>query len=239
MRTFRPSSLLRLLCAVCLLVLTQANPARAQMAIGFGAPGLIGMPDTIPIGDTTLVAVYLKNYANIAFNDSIEITGTIDTGAGPNAFSFTITPNIYINAQDSLFSIFPVRFDVGPQGNFRIGNNVIIVWPQPVGSGFGSRDTITAVVFIPPLGFPENPNYSNLDRFKMYPNPGENWFHLDLQPSAPQPTLVQVHDISGRCVFMANNPGLKVDATEWPAGVYFIEYVFEDKSRHVGRIIRR
>ncbi|MGL4597462.1 MAG: T9SS type A sorting domain-containing protein [Bacteroidia bacterium] len=206
------------------------------MAIGFGAPGLIGMPDTIPIGDTTLVAVYLKNYANIAFNDSIEIAGTIDTGAGPNAFSFTVTPNIYIAAQDSLFSIFPVRFDVGPQGNFRIGNNVIIVWPSPVGSGFGSLDTITAVVFIPPLGLLE---YQHLDRIKIYPNPSENWFTLDLLPTEPQPVSIVIHDVYGRCVFVADNPGLKVDATAWPTGVYFIEYFFEDKSRHVSRIIKR
>ncbi|MGL4599280.1 MAG: T9SS type A sorting domain-containing protein [Bacteroidia bacterium] len=206
------------------------------MAIGFGVSGLIGMPDTIPIGDTTLVAVFLKNYANVAFNDSIEVTGTIDTGAGPNAFTFAITPTIFIAAQDSFFSIFPVNFDIGPQGNFRIGNNVIIVWPRPVNPPFTSFDTITTVVFIPPLGLRE---YSHLNRIKIYPNPSENWFTLDLLPTAPQPVSVKVNDVYGRCFFMADNPGLNVDATEWPAGVYFIEYIFEDKSRYVGRVVRR
>jgi hypothetical protein len=219
-----------------LALLLCGGSARAQLSIGFGGPGFVGMPDTIPVGDTTLVGVFLKNYANIAFLDSVEITGTIDTGSGPNAFSFVVAPNVYLAAQDSLFALFPIHFDVGPNGNFRIGNNVIIVWPRAIGSPFLTEDTLSAVVFIPPTGIRENEEHGKIS---MFPNPGDWWFELEVKSNSPRPVYVAVYDVSGRILFEADDPGLRVDASEWPSGMYFVDYIFEDRSRHVTRVIKR
>jgi len=231
----------RLLAIVALLLLSGiTGELRSQNLIGFGSTGFSGMPDTAYSGDSIPVGAFVKNFSPQAYPvDTIQIRGYIDTGSVHIPFAFP--PVVYsIPAYDSAFFILPTVFrDIHMGGNFRIGNNVIVVWPAVYHAGFSTGDSLTATVFvidtisgIPPGGTVD-------ESVRCFPVPSSGPLYIYSASTNYHPKEVMVHDASGQVVYYSKNAGASIDTEPWRPGIYFIEITFDNGAKHTYKIVRQ
>ena len=225
------NNLKKLICglfiAVGIIAGTGYRQLAAQDTLAFSPVGFIGMPDTAFAGDSIAVGFFLKNLsATNAFTDSFRVDGYVDTGLVVN-FSYdyyTLYQNQWaLMPGDSDLFLLPVSFRPGNQGgNFRAGNNIIVVWPVPIGGVFGSRDTLTANVFLIDTLSSVN-DLSMESHIRVYPVPSRGPLHISA--FHPQHSLEEIiiHDINGRIVFHSFGPSVSVNTEEWATGIYTIQ----------------
>lgn len=216
---------------------------RAQAAIGFGHNGLIGMPDTAFAGDSVLVGSFIKNYAPLndsTYFDTIQIVGFVDT-TGPSTIPFTLPPvsQLLIAPGDSLFFILPFSFRDYPMGgNFRIGNNVIVVWPISFDPHFATLDSLTANVFVIDTISGMGSEHISGGDVRCYPVPAVGPLYVTSSNHSLKVKEVIVRDGTGRIIAISKTPGLGIDTEPWASGIYLLEITFENGKKSVYKIIR-
>ena len=70
-------------------------------------------------------------------------------------------------------------------------------------------------------------DYTINDHIKHYPNPIENWLHVEVDPQL-KVTAVEVTDLNGKVVYANYNlkaKALKIDATDWANGIYSMKII--------------
>ncbi|MGL5892107.1 MAG: T9SS type A sorting domain-containing protein [Bacteroidia bacterium] len=211
---------------------------RAQNFIGFYPPVLIGLPDTVSIGDSVLAGAVLGNISPIAYNNSITITGYVDTGAGNIPFPPITYSLLSINAFDTIPLLIFLDIDNTPQqGIFRIGGNVIVIWPILSDPQFTTGDSIAVPVFVRgPSSVAERPRTNR--QVRCYPNPTQTKLHIIAEPGQSVPEEIIVRDIHARIIYTSPYSPQPINTETWVSGVYFIECRFEDGSSSMTRVIR-
>lgn len=211
--------------------------------IGFASTGLIGMPDTVFSGDSVLVGAFIKNYDTSGFyifNDTIQIYGHIDTGSSVIPFTLPpVPPQQAIIPGDSVFYILPIAFrDSSMGGNFRIGNNVIVVWPISFDPTFTTLDSITTNVFLI-----DTINGIGLDpisdaNIRCYPVPASGPLYVTSGSHRLIIKEIIIRDANGKAVAVSDNPSTGILTDSWASGIYMLEIYFENGQRSVYKIIR-
>jgi hypothetical protein len=202
----------------------------------FSPHSLMGAQTNIPQGTIVPDSIYLKNIGPASsYLGTIVIQTSLENPVTPTTFipiSTDSFPNVFIH--DSTYFQFPLHqtySTVAQGGKYRIGNNVIVVWPILNNTGM-SHDTIRDTVYI-------NSSFAGIskldvnDLFWMYPNPSHSFVHIGIE-SVPTRAIAEVRlfDMKGRLV----NSYLKqeiIDVGDLPKGMYFVEVLFSDGT--VGR----
>ncbi|HEU4718880.1 MAG TPA: T9SS type A sorting domain-containing protein [Bacteroidia bacterium] len=213
----------------------------AQTGIGFGAPGLIGMPDTVYSGYSTFIGAYLKNFdTSFVYSDSIRIDGYVDTLSGPHIpFSLPASYLNGVNPGDSLFFPFWLTFkDTYMGGNLRIGGNVIVVWPATFQSGFSTADSVTANIFLIDTLAGTGPEHLVPDDVKCFPVPASGPLYISCVNPNLRPKSISVHDAGGRVIYVNDKPSSPIDTDSWAPGVYFLEIEFDNGGLRVYKIMK-
>lgn len=250
MKTFSKHFLPRTFLLMLLLAFSGVNRVadlRAQATIGFGSIGLIGLPDTVYAGDSILVGSYIKNYAPLndsVYYDTIQVKGYIDTAGGPPGISFIlppVSPQFYLPLQpgDSMFFILPIDFrDSIMGGIFRIGNNVIVVWPISFDPHFSTLDSITVNVFLIDSISSVGPEHNQEGGVKCYPIPASGPLYVTTGSHSTKIKEVVVYDATGKIICVSKSPSLGIDTQPWSSGIYLLEVIFENGTKSSYKVIR-
>ncbi|HET6990585.1 MAG TPA: T9SS type A sorting domain-containing protein [Bacteroidia bacterium] len=213
----------------------------AQASIGFTSTGLQGMPDSAySNGNTIYVGADLKNYdSTFAFpsTDTLQIIGYIDTTAAPIPIAFPLVSNITIPPGDSIHFALPFVFLDQPMGgNFRIGNNVIVIWPVIYDPNVTTHDSVSVNIFIiDPNGVPE---YNHEEAVRFYPVPANGPLYVTTGTRSVAVKQVVVRDAAGKIVAISDTPALGIKTDDWASGIYILEITFENGKKSNYKIIR-
>jgi hypothetical protein len=213
----------------------------AQNTIGFSLFGFSGMPDTVYAGDTIPVGAFFKNFGVTSYNpsDTFEIRGSIDTLSGPPIL-FSFPPDTTSLAPgDSTFVIFPIDFrDNHMGGNFKIGNNIIVVWPISYNQTWGTHDSLTATVFVIDTINGIGPELSPYEGVRCYPVPASGPMYITSNNPSMRPKEVIIRSATGDVVFVSKTPSFGIETESWANGVYFLEVTFDNGSRRVYKVVK-
>jgi hypothetical protein len=240
-RSFLSVGSTRLLALVSLLFILCSLPrqVRAQNFIGFYPPVLIGLPDTVSTGDSITAGAVLGNLSPLLYNDTLTIAGYVDTGNGNVNFLYQVYPQAIINPYDTIPIIFQFAIQhPSQQGAFRIGGNVIVIWPILSDPQFDTGDSIVVPVFVlDGTGVEERPRSRPLG-VKCYPIPTRHNLHIDVLPGYPVPEYIHIRDVQGRIIYQSPFVPQPVNTEHWESGIYILECRYEDGSSSYIRIIR-
>ena len=135
---------------------------------------------------------------------------------------------------------FKVQYIEPDSGNLELGNKVVeFVGGRTLFPQIGFCDPVLGTLFCynnGSFGYPSYPcgvvgtaEINAAPAVQIIPNPVHDFFDLYLT-DWPSPTIpVQISDLQGKIVFsktlVAENPANKInlDATNWPAGLYFVK----------------
>lgn len=242
MKTFASHSLRRF-SSIWLLTLTLLilhNPASAQEVLDMGQT-YTGLNDSLNTGDSAnIVVTVFNNSPSQNYLDTLFFDGYVDTGSvAINVFTLTSVNPALITSSSS--SPFIVKMQINTQSvsgpSFRIGGNVIVVWPRPNGPPFTTGDSLLIpVVILDATSVGEIA--ADPIRINCFPNPARNLLYI--QASAPNSRLetILVRDMRGRIVETLPYTGLPVDVSDWDTGVYLFEFQFENGERRIRKVIR-
>lgn len=230
----RSKVLLTLFSAACFIAGTGLH---AQDTLGFTPNGFLGMPDTVYAGYSTQVGVIIKNYSGALYADSLAIDGYIDTGSTVIPFSSAYAGNDSITPGDSLAVFFPVLFD--NSAGFRIGNNVIVIWPRVYQSGFNIRDSLRATVFVIDTlsGIARTPD--GILRLSCFPVPATGPLYVRMSSPMLNAKEIFVRDAAGRLIYSSQKISGPIDTSPWPAGFYTLDILFANGERGTCKILHR
>ncbi|MCU0431874.1 MAG: T9SS type A sorting domain-containing protein [Bacteroidia bacterium] len=231
----------RILAVFGLVLLFCASPrvVRAQNFIGFYPSVLIGMPDTVATGDSITAAAILGNVSPLVYNDTLILQGYVDTGNGNVNFLYQVYAQVLLNPFDTLPLIFQIPIEqVSQQGFFRIGGNVIVIWPIVSDPQFTTGDSIVVPVYVlDGTGIGERPRTRPIG-IKCFPIPTLQNLHIEVLPGHPTPETIVVRDIQARIIYQAPWTTQPINTAEWESGIYILECRYEDGSSSYLRIIR-
>jgi hypothetical protein len=219
------------------LILLATNGLRAQVSnFVFFPHSLLGAKTNIPAGLIVPDSISLKNNGPAIYSGFIGAYTFLEDSASPTQLTLisTDTFGFFSNIQVSQILNFHLTqtYTVTSQGgHYRIGNNVIVIWPI-LSNGGMSRDTLRDTVFILNSYVGINKlNVTNL--FNLYPNPAHSVFSIGNEsPGIRLVEEVRILDLKGRLVrnFLKQDV---VDVGDLPKGIYLVEVLFSNGS--VGR----
>ena len=231
-----------LLVAVMGGLIISGNSLRAQSTIGFNGQGFYGMPDTVANHDNHLVGTFVEVYTGLDSlnNDSVQLVGYIDTTGGPGPYTQFASPfaSITLNPGDSVFFILPIQFDAGFSGQgFRIGNNVIVVWPIcTTNPSFSTGDSITAnVVVLDGISTGPEPVAGEV---RCYPVPASGPLYVTSSDRSLVVKEIVIRNAAGQIIAVSDDPASGILTDDWASGVYMLEVTFENGKRSFYKIIR-
>lgn len=233
--------LLKLVALLALIPMLNVSSLKAQDTLAFTPNGLSGWPDTAFAGDSIPVGAFLKNYSDsTVFGDSLIVEGYVDTGlVVPFSIPYFQLLQVWQLAPgDSSFLIIPVAFRPGNQGgNFRVGNNVVVVWPVALGSQFVTGDSIYANVFLIDTISSIGPEYQQAD-VRIYPVPSRGPLYINSYHPNLRITAVVIRDAAGREIYRRENTSAPIETEAWSPGIYTVETLLSNGTSSYYKIIR-
>jgi hypothetical protein len=235
--------LVRLVMLLAFTSLLQVNSVKAQDTLSFTPNGLSGWPDTAFAGDSIPVGAFLKNYSTSnTFMDSLMVEGYVDSGqVVPFSIPYFQLYQVWQLAPgDSSFLIIPIAFRPGNQGGpFRIGNNVVVVWPVSFSSSqWVTGDSISVNVFLIDTlsSIGDDPLRSDV---RIYPVPSRGPLYIHSYHPQLQITSVIIRDAAGREVYHGENSSAPIDTEAWAPGIYTVETLLSNGTSSYYKIIRQ
>lgn len=235
----RNTRILLVMTAFVLSGLNSGNSLSAQSTLGFDAVGFIGMPDTVATGEQWLVGAFVKNYSSFdsLMNDSVRVIGYIDSLSGPTTpWTSPWVSGVSLGPNDTVFFILPILFDASSSGNgFRIGNNVIVVWPITSHPNYGS-DSLSVNVFVV-TGVSTGPD-PEVGEVRFFPVPASGPLFVTSSNRSLVVKEITIRDAAGKIIAVSDNPREGINTDEWASGIYMLEVTFDNGKRSVYKIIK-
>jgi hypothetical protein len=178
-------------------------------------------PDTIYGNQLYTISLAIQNVStnNLTYVNSPAVPFTI------KALSDSTFGNFELYSDSSSFTIAPgdtlivTVIDTLPSGAFKLGNNVVVVWPSKSGGflDFISDSTVTTTYY---AGTSSIREYRN-QKLLMYPNPFNQSISIDF--AFEQRLQFYVYDLSGRMLFQQPLLDNTLDLSFLKEGIYFME----------------
>lgn len=224
MKLFRNlPSVAAILMVVALLAVPRLGRAQAMLGVEFDS---IGLPDTVQEGSLVHVSFNVVNHSTTQpFSGSLVLNGGLldslglDSIAGDTLFNYYIGPGATVHYS---FSIPIFTRNTFVEGPFRIGGNVVVVWPSVFGSStFLAVDSLVDSVYVLPLSIPR-PENSPRFSLNLYPNPAVNQIQLAVLAPGRIIEQVRVYDVAGRTLFLSEGETDRIDLSNLQPGMYFL-----------------
>lgn len=201
--------------------------AKAQLSVDSIATIQNILNDTVPLGNN------LNFNVTINYSDTTPFTGTIyllcgvDSSGGLlsiDTVGFTNVTNI--TSIDSV-SIF-LNDTVLQQNGFRLGGNIVVVWP--IADGLLTLDTFTTIIYVIPTTTSINENKDLHQQFSIYPNPTQNFITIKNSSQKNNVKHVRIYSLNGTLIHQYSNT-LKIDTSSLQNGSYLLEIELENQKR--------
>lgn len=193
------------------------------------------------INDTVPLESNLNFSANVIYTSSTPFTGTIyllcgvdstggllsvDTVGSVNVVNFGLNDSVLINLSDS----------VSQQNGFRIGGNIVVVWP--VADGLLTLDTFNTTIYVIPLLTSINENKALLNQFTIYPNPTQSNIFIKNNLTETKIKHVRIYGIRGELIFVSITTN-NIDVSNLPKGTYFLKIELEKGEVFNYKVIKK
>jgi len=169
----------------------------------------------------------------IAYTDTTPFTGNVYLMCGVDSSGGLISidtvglqfvSNIGLN--DSI--LIPLSDSILQQNGYRIGGNIVVVWP--IADGLLTLDTFTTLIYVTPIPTSVNENKALHNQFSIYPNPAQNFVIIKNSSSNNTVKHVRIYTINGTLLYQYSTK-LKIDTSRLMNGSYLLEIELENKKR--------
>lgn len=208
-----------------------AVQSKAQDTLTVAAGGQIfNLPATHYYGDTGSYYVYFKNISSSNFNGTVSFYTVVDTSAGPTIFQ-TDSATFFLSPGDSVPVVIQEVYDT----TYRVGGNIVVIWPQSTPSVYFTNTSESNMVYI--LGF-MSVGETSTRGFHIYPVPFKNRLHIVLQQGEIIPEKILLRDISGRLVLELPFAGTAEIPESIADGTYFLELIYMSSAPRIFRLMK-
>jgi len=208
--------------------------AKAQVAnvhLSFGATEVV-YPSNVNEGDMISFSFWMVNTGNIPLNSSIDILIAIDTSFTARSLGDFMDVDSVLSPNDS---IFIVTWDHVSSANYRLGDNIVVIWPNFYTPYPSTADEFTGVINVSTLN---SVGQKQSEEFSIFPNPITETATLKTQQ--PISTFKMI-DILGNVVRYTENIQdnfIAIHKNELKSGIYFIEIKIGENTKIKKVIIR-
>jgi len=220
------------LCLVLSLCYSLQSSAQGTATLRVAAmPGFPDLPaDSAYEGQTYVFDLFIVNNSSTNINGAnVTFNMRVDSIITP----FLLNPALSIPAGDSVtLTVTQYSFN---QPQFKMGNNIVVVWPVVSGLVVPIDSLITNVYFIPLSSL------GSIDltepAFKIYPVPAKETLHLKLNTEL-KVEYVRIYTMEGRIVYIRKNfTDDFIDISNLSNGVYVLETEIDGKLDRI-RFVR-
>lgn len=201
-----------------LISLTGFSQGTATLHV-FAMPGFPDLPaDTVYEQNSYTFTIDVANNTNSmvqGLDIKVRVDNMIDT--------LISSPATTMQSNDTT-SIIVAGYNF-TQPLFKVGNNIVVVWPVVNGATLPVDSFITIVHFVP-LTSLNNPE-SEAPGIRLHPVPAHSILKLETQDNK-MVEYVRIFDVKGRLVVEENYPAnSKLDVSGLPSGLYILEAIIE------------
>ena len=198
----------------------------------FGVGGILGFPDTIFGGTSYLINMVITNIGNMPFTNTPANPLTILMQADSSFLPYELAQT------NSLFTLQPgdttsiTIVDSFPQGVFKLGNNVVVVWPSKNAPLDFTADSTYVYTYY--VGFS---GVNDFDAFglKVYPTVFNDIIYL--KPYNEQPFQFSLCNAFGQIVLSGHNPSA-LAVSHLNSGLYYLYIKQKNKVLFATKLIK-
>ncbi|MCC7303690.1 MAG: T9SS type A sorting domain-containing protein [Bacteroidia bacterium] len=223
----------RLYSLISFLVLLGMAPVYSQFTLGFADSNQItNIPTTAYYNDQATYFVWVKNFSSSStYQGTIWLYTSVDSGNGADTvqidtFSVVIPPN------DSLPLVLN---EVYTPNDYRIGGNIVVIWPQAMNANWLNGSTLPYPVYI--LGY-SSVAETDEESKRIYPVPCSNSLTIRIPPGKEKPEHVMILSADGRVLLEAPFSATLYLDPEWSPGTYILELRYHSGKREHLRVVK-
>jgi len=176
--------------------------------------------DTVNVGDAISFDVVFSYNDSTPYSGNIYLVAGVDSSAGLTSIDTLGVRTVSNLVNDTI--IIPFIDTANQQNGYRIGGNIVVVWP--VASGLTTLDTFeTTFYVIEPTGIN---NKEFINNFTIYPNPIKNTLFIQNKTNSHQIKQVRIYNGVGKELIKTKFL-TEINVSILPKGIYFLELELE------------
>ena len=216
---------------VVFLGITSTSAQVSKVHLAFGTTGIV-YPDTVRVGEYISFSFWIKNTGNIALDTSLSINLSVEDS---NSILSTLNLGSY-NQSNTLKpgdSTFIVAGGIVNIQSFKLGDNIVVIWPAAIGPYVITADKYTGDLFI---NSASSVDELTQNKIEIYPNPVTDFTQIKANGIIKE---YKVLNILGSIVQQKEHIYSSTTAirkNELESGIYFIELTI-DGNQYIKKII--
>ena len=192
----------------------------SQLTIDSLATSTTITQDTVNIEDAINFDVVISYTSSTPFSGNIYLVAGVDSSAGISSIDTLGSRTVFNLINDTI--IIPFIDTANLQNGYRIGGNIVVVWP--VAAGLTTLGTFEVDIYVViPTG---TNNKEFINDFTIYPNPLKNTLYIQNKTNHNQVKQVRIYNNLGMEIIKTNLSN-EIDVSILPKGIYFLELELE------------
>lgn len=189
---------------------------KSQLTIDSLATSTTITQDTVNVGDAISFSVVVSYTSSTPYSGNIYLVAGVDSSAGLTSID-TIGVRSVINLSNDTI-IFPFLDTTIQQDGYRIGGNIVVVWP--VAAGLTTLDTFDVTIYVvQPTGINDK---ELINDFSIYPNPVKNTLFIQNKSNSHQVKQVRIYNGVGK-ELIKTEFSTEINVSALPKGIYYLE----------------
>ncbi len=211
-----------------------AGRSEAQDTLSIAAGGQIfNLQSSAYYSDSATFYIYIKNVSTTSYSGTVSLQTRVDSSMTSSFVTVQIdSTTVFLNPNDS----FPVAvFEIFTPSNYRVGGNIVVIWPAATNAFFSNTSSAADTVYI--LGNMSIGDISGTG-FSVYPVPFKSSLHIVMDTGEEVPEKIRLKDITGRMIVEIPYDQVVEFPEEIPTGTYFVELTFNQSTSKMIRVIK-
>lgn len=190
--------------------------------------------DTVPLGTVVNFNVKVLYTSTTPFTGTIYLLSGVDSSAGITSIDTVGFTNV-LNLVNDTFNI-PFTDTVTLQNGYRVGEDIIVIWPVAI--GLVTLDTFRTDIFViepNPSGLNENKELFN--KVSVFPNPLSNQLTIKQLTTDIVIKHVRIYNLKGELIY-CDLYKKNIDVSNLLRGSYLLELELENNQRLKFKMIK-
>ncbi len=188
--------------------------------------------DTVPLGTVVNFNVKVLYGSLTPYTGTIYLVAGVDSSAGITSIDTVGSLGVVNLINDSIN--IPFTDTVLLQNGYRVGGDIIVIWP--IAAGIVALDTFTTNIFVTSLvGLYENKEL--FDKVSVFPNPLNNQLVIKKLSTDLMIEKVRIYTLTGEIIYHELYQQ-NIDVSNLTNGTYILELELENKQRLKFKMIK-
>ncbi len=192
------------------------------------------LQDTLPLGSNLNFNVRINNLGATPYSGTVYLVAGVDSSLGVASIDTIGFINV-VNFLNGNVDI-PFNDNILNQNGYRLGGNIVVVWP--IANGLLPADTFNTNIYVTEpksVGIKEKENL--LDKVSVYPNPINNELTIKKLTTDITVKHVRIYTIYRELIYSELYQE-NIDVSNLSKGTYLLELELETSQRLVFKIIK-